>query len=285
MDLTVFAKPSSMRQTREGSLIGSWICCAKRCHCPKRSFSLVTPHDFVVYSARYHTCHCSIGNNMTTRGQHYVWCHYLKSWIHENGKIYCLRDGKIIQSNPINIMKQRDFYKLIPFTREDVQFFEYWVNNICEPSMRNVNRRTFYTFWKIANANEIIQSTSGMTEEDREFARRTVIELEENLHTGIEVGAIPILDALRQENLRILDDDNPAIAFFRFIGHQHFRTKVMREGVGKVLSTLDPRFDFSRLRHVFCHCFADNMGGSLYADRKRLNVLFLQYFGQFMTVR
>ena len=50
MDLTVFAKPSSMRQTREGSLIGSWICCGKRCHCPKRSFSLVTPHDFVVYS-------------------------------------------------------------------------------------------------------------------------------------------------------------------------------------------------------------------------------------------
>ena len=27
-----------------------WICFGKRCHCPKRSLSLVTPHDFVVYS-------------------------------------------------------------------------------------------------------------------------------------------------------------------------------------------------------------------------------------------
>ena len=50
----------------------------------------------------------------------------------------------------------------------------------------------------------------------------------------------------------------------------------MREGIGDVLSTLDPRFDFSRLRHVFCHCFADNMGGNLYVDRKRLSIVLLK---------
>ena len=217
-----------------------------------------------------------IGNNMTARGQHYVWRHYLESWSQESGQVYCMREGTIIQTSPINIMKQRDFYKLIPFTEEDVQCFQHWLDNICEPSMRNVNRRTFDVFAKIANANEIIQSTSGFTEEDKNIARRTVIELEETLHTGIEAGAIPIMDALRQENLRILDDDDSAIVFFRFIAHQHFRTKVMREGIGKVLSTLDPRFDFSRLRHVFCHCFADNLGGSLYVDRKRLRVVLLK---------
>ena len=187
-----------------------------------------------------------------------------------------MRNGRVFPTNPINIMKQRDFYKLIPFTNEDTQCFEYWLNNICEPEIRGVNGRTFEIFKQIANANEIIQDMQNVTEEDKELARRTVIELEENLHTGIEAGAIPVMDALRQKDVRILDDDESARVFFRFIAHQHFRTKVRRERMGELLSTLDQNFDFSRLRHVFCHCFADNMGGSLYVDRKKMDIVYLK---------
>ena len=155
-----------------------------------------------------------IGNNMTTRGQHYVWRYYLASWSQESEQVYCMRDGNIFLTSPINIMKKRDFYKLIPFTEADTQCFEYWLDNICDPSMRNVNRGTFDIFGRMANANEIIQSSLGVSEEDKQLARGTVIELEETLHTGIESRAIPIIDALRQEDLTLLDDDESANAFF-----------------------------------------------------------------------
>ena len=99
---------------------------------------------------------------MTARGQHYVWRHYLESWTQDNGRVYCMRNGRVFPTNPINIMKQRDFYKLIPFANEDTQCFEYWLNNICEPAMRGVNGRTFEIFKQIANANEIIQDNAKM---------------------------------------------------------------------------------------------------------------------------
>ena len=213
---------------------------------------------------------------MTTRGQHYVWRYYLASWSQENGQVYCMREGNLFPTSPINIMKKRDFYKLIPFTVEDVQFFEYWLDNICELSMRTINRQTFDVFRTMADANEIIQSSSNVSEEDKQLSRCAIIELEEHLHTGIECGATAIIDALRKEDFTILDDEDYAMEFLRFIAHQHFRTKVMREGIGEVLSTLDPGFDFGRLRHVFCHCFADNMGASLYVERKRLNIVLLK---------
>ncbi len=64
--------------------------------------------------------------------------------------------------------------------------------------------------------------------------------------------------------------------FFHFIAHQYFRTKSVREKIGDVLATLTPDYDFSRLRNLFCYCFADTFGGSLFVDRKIFDIVFLE---------
>jgi hypothetical protein len=53
------------------------------------------------------------------RRQHHVWQHYLKSWT-TDGRIWCLRDGNIFQTNTTKVAVERDFYKIPELTPEDI---------------------------------------------------------------------------------------------------------------------------------------------------------------------
>ena len=213
---------------------------------------------------------------MTTRRQHHVWCHYLEGWSRENNQVCCLRNGNLFSTNPKNIMLERDFYKLAPLSKEDIQMFAYWMKDKCEPPMRETNQGAFNAFAKIANGNEIIQNMKSATDAEKAYARSWAIEAEEKLHQEIEKRALPVINDLRQERLDFLNDQAATMNFFHFIAHQYFRTKRMREIAGEILKTVSPDYDFSRLRHVFCYCFANNFGGSLFVDRKKLDIVFLK---------
>ena len=213
---------------------------------------------------------------MATRRQHHVWCHYLEGWCGASGKIICSRRGSIFSTNPINVMVERDFYRLAPLTVEDTRFFEYWLEKKCDPYMREANRSAFDSFSRIAAGATIVDRVSGLADRDKTFVRNLAIETEEKLHGGIETRAVPLIDDLRREKIGFLGDQSSAINFFHFIAHQYFRTKIVRERVGSVLSTLSSSHDFSRLRNLFCYCFANNFGGSLYCDRNRMDIVFLR---------
>ena len=64
---------------------------------------------------------------MVTRRQHYVSRHYIEMWLGKDGLASCLRDQKIFQTNPINIVVERDFYKLQKLTREDIFILQEFV--------------------------------------------------------------------------------------------------------------------------------------------------------------
>lgn len=95
------------------------------------------------------------------------------------------------------------------------------------------------------------------------------------MHQKTEGLAVPMLEELRQERLDFLQCDDNAVMFFHFIGHQYFRTQRIREVFKHVLGLSEPGYDFSRLHHVLCYCAGDNLGCSLYCDRKRIRIIFL----------
>lgn len=216
---------------------------------------------------------------MTTRMQHYVWRHYLEGWSRENDRVYCLRNGTLFQTNPKNIMVERDFYRLVPLSKKDIQFFSYWLKEKCGPSMRATNQRTFDAFARIANGNESIQSANSATDAEKAYVRSLAITAAEELHQEIENRALPAINDLRQERLDFLSDQAATINFFHFLGHQYFRTKRMRGKIDEILKTVSPDYDLSRLHHVFCYCCAENFGGSLFVDRRRLRFSFLRNHG------
>ena len=211
---------------------------------------------------------------MITRNQHYVWRHYLEAWQQANGLVNCLRDGRLFATNPRNVMAERDFYKLLPVTRKDTIFFFNWLQ-LQNQHLKNVNRSLFISLARLANASELIQRQGTASSAEKSYAQSVVIEAEERLHGEIERGALPILGELRQQRIKFLKNDDTAIKFFNFIAHQYYRTKSIREDIGRVLSHEIQGYDLGRLRNLFCHCFATNLGASLFLDRNKLEVLFL----------
>lgn len=115
---------------------------------------------------------------MTTRNQHYVWQHYLKGWATDNDQVLCSRDSKIFASNTKNIMVERDFYKLMVPTKQDVLYFGYWVEK-CAPALQKMHRDFFDAYYRIAKSNQYIQNSDSASDEDKYQVHRLSVELEE----------------------------------------------------------------------------------------------------------
>ena len=171
-------------------------------------------------------------------------------------------------------MAERDFYMLASFSVSDMEFMEKWLRTNESP-LQESHRWLFQRLAYVAAANELIQISSQTSPEEKVFARALVIEIEEKLHSVIERESMPFLSELRKKRTDFLRDDENAIVFFHFLGHQYFRTKRIRNAIGDALSDLQPDQDFGRLRNVLCYCFATNLGASLFADRSGFDLVFL----------
>ena len=211
---------------------------------------------------------------MVTRKQHYVWRYYLEAWQQEKGIINCLRDGKIFSTNPQNVMAERDFYKLPRLTKADLKVFEFFMQST-PPELREANLDFINKLALLTNANDLIQIREEISDDIKSYFQTVIIEAEEKLHERIENNALPILEELRQKQTKFLYNDKTAISFFDFIAHQYCRTKRIRESVGKILSNSFPNRDCSHLQNLLCHCFANNMGVSLFRDRNEFDIVFL----------
>lgn len=213
---------------------------------------------------------------MVTRRQHYVWRYYLEAWQQENGSVNCLRAGKIFATNPNNVMVERDFYKLSRVTKSDVEFIEAFVRGVPSSALRDLHRNLIRKLAWIAHANDLIQKHEEIPAVEKSAAQAVVIEAEELLHGGIENEALPLLEELRQKRTGFLCNEETAIIFFHFIAHQYFRTKKVRENIGKVLSNPDPKQDRSHLRNLMAYFGATNVAASLFRDRDKFKIKFVE---------
>ena len=144
------------------------------------------------------------------------------------------------------------------------------------PELRKAHRNFIELLGYIANANHAIQASGKATEEERKYIKDLVIEAEEKLQTGIEQRALPILEQLRHEQTDFLSDYDLTMEFFRFVSHQYLRTRALRERIGEELRHSLLGRNFGHLKHLVCHCTAENIGASLFVDRSKFEILFLR---------
>ena len=213
---------------------------------------------------------------MVTRKQHYVWRHYIEKWQGEDDLVSCLRNDEIFRPNPVNILAERDFYKLQLLTREDIFILdELLVERTASPHARKIHKNLIEKFAFIAKVNERLQVHPTASDIDREAVRKLAIEAEERLHVGVEESARPILEALRNKDANVIYSDNYAILFFEFISQQFFRTKRMRDAMVEASEGILPVENLQRIRNLLGYCYATNVGGSLYVERHEWEIIFL----------
>ena len=213
---------------------------------------------------------------MTTRRQHYVWRHYLAEWQNDSPQVSVLMNERLFRSNPSNIMVERDFYSLQLKAPNDGKYLRmFLMSSRTPPDLRRSHDRFIAICEKCSYANALIQSNPSIPATEKKIAQDIAIEFEEKLHCQIERDATPILQSLRTQDRRVINSEETAMPFFNFIAHQYLRTKVLRDSIQNGLSEFIPQDVAQRIRNVYCHCIASNLGASLYRDRSTFELIFV----------
>ena len=214
---------------------------------------------------------------MTTRSQHYVWRRYLKPWENQRGLVHCTRNWQDpFITNPVNIMQERDFYKLPRITETDAIFLRAYIEKTGSQVSRKSHRNLAAKLGYIANTNDLIQSSDTISDDEKRRAEKFVIETMENLHVQTEQAALPVLEDLRHKRVDFIKDYEKAIMFFHFIAQQYCRTKSFREGVAEAAAEIFPGLHFERLQNIVSYIGGVNIGGNLFVDRKQFEFIFIE---------
>ena len=214
---------------------------------------------------------------MATRRQHYVWRHYLEGWHAHDMLVTSLVGDKLVRTKPRKIMVERDFYRLRAITPADAAVLRKLLMRKETPSaLRRSHEKLIAQFQYLSDVHSVVQRNPRFSSADKAIVQDAAINFEDRIHGGIEHDAVPILRALRNKDPSVIHSDATAFSFYNFMSQQYFRTKSMRNAIQKVLNEIMPPDTAKRIRHVYCHCIATNLGASLYSDREKFELLYLQ---------
>jgi len=207
---------------------------------------------------------------MKKRGQHYVWKNYLKSWT-TNGKLFCLRDNKIFDTNPYNIAQQRDFYRLKELTEKEIRFIKGLIDRL--PSeVKSLHTGQLDLFNSIFTIKECYESLDIKCAEVEKQLDIRINNFEEDLHSSIEGIGAPYINKILESDLSFWDNESSRGEFSYYLAIQYFRTKRMRNRVlassnqfnsNAPTEFSDYLFDMERAFGVLSHILAVNVGDNL----------------------
>lgn len=204
---------------------------------------------------------------MKKRRQHYVWRHYLRAWSN-NDQIWCHRDGKTFLSNLMGVAQKRDFYKISELTENDIIIINKTAIEITKNEMlREANKGWINAFQMLFTIkNQLFASGVKHQDVDALFDE-LAINIEEELHSAIEVGAIKHIEKILERDTSLFHNEDEYMSFSHFICVQYLRTNRIKENAIKNTESLFPGMT-ERTFGVFRHIYATNMAWSTFARRE-----------------
>ncbi len=206
-----------------------------------------------------------------TRRQHHVWRRYLEGWA-TNGKIWCLQNGRVFETNIINVAVERDFYRLRDLTDADIFLIRALMKDSPPPAKQVLDNfiLMFGMFGRFRSIPLVANNAELLALIDRE-----VITMEEKFHAQIEGNIKPIFDAIRRKNLSFYDDPDLCGQFCHFLSLQNLRTKGVQHRLF-AKTTEQHGMSLARAWNVLRHIMAVNAGGSLMLERKARPLILLE---------
>jgi len=203
---------------------------------------------------------------------HYVWANYLARWGRGTKNVfYTTKTGKIVQDSVRSIVADDYFYKTAPLTSKHVEVIKGFSRQ-SPVHLQRQHMSYLSDFLKMQQA-ETAYRESGIQDKDVELHLHAMkCNALENLHASHEGATLPVLCALADEKLDVLQDNQHMIEFLMFFGHQISRTKTFRDGVIKALfrrSALEIEVA-DAIEHAWwflSYMFGMNIGLRLYLDR------------------
>ncbi|AZE10479.1 hypothetical protein C4K10_2199 [Pseudomonas chlororaphis subsp. aureofaciens] len=203
---------------------------------------------------------------------HYVWAEYLARWgCGTKNVFYTTKTGKIAHDSVRAIVADDYFYKINMLTTKHVEVIKGFSRQ--SPDHLHQQHMLYLNDFLMMQQAETIYRESGIQNQKAEQHLHAMkCNLLENLHASHEKKAFPVLAALADERLDVLQDKQHMIEFMAFFGHQISRTKTFRDRVIQV----QPRSNAMEIEvadamaHAWwflSYMFGMSIGLSLYVDR------------------
>lgn len=208
------------------------------------------------------------------RHHHYVWRYYLRPWS-SNGKIVCLREGKIFKSELMGVGQKRDFYKLNELNNKDFAFIKRLAIDSSPKHLQSLHTALARQFNIVFQLRKHIASKGVNDPKLDNLLDVAIHNLEEEMHTGIESTAIKYIESILREDISFYDADKGCRDFLYFLCTQHMRTEKIRKSVIKSIGQING-IEFEKVWNVLSHIFATNMAWNFYAKRERFKMVLLK---------
>ncbi|HGY9638759.1 TPA: DUF4238 domain-containing protein [Pseudomonas putida] len=203
---------------------------------------------------------------------HYVWANYLARWGRGTKNVfYTTKTGKIAHDSVRAIVVDNYFYKATTLTDMHVQVIKSFSRE--SPDHLHKQHMSYLNDFLKMQYLEAIYRKSGVQDQKAELHFQAAkCNMLENLHASHEEKALPVLAALADKKLDVLQDKQHMIEFMMFFGHQISRTKTFRDGVFQA----QPRSNAleSAMADAMAHAwwflsymFGMSIGFSLYVSR------------------
>lgn len=172
---------------------------------------------------------------------HYVWANYLARWGNGTKNVfYTTKSGKIANDGVRAIGADEYFYKTTTLETKHVEVIQGFSRQC--PDHLQQQHMSYLGDYLLVQQTEAIYRKSGIQNQEVELHIHAMkCNLVENLHTAHENMALPVLAALAEERLDVLQDKKCMIEFMAFFGHQITRTKSFRDGYLRVQLRRDTR--------------------------------------------
>lgn len=203
---------------------------------------------------------------------HHVWANYLARWGSGTKNVfYTTKTGKLAHDSVRGIAVDDYFYKTTTLASKHVKV----IKAISRQSPEHLHRQhmSYLSDFLMMQQAEAMYRKSGVrNQETEQLLHAMECNMLENLHTSHEKAALPVLKALADEQLNVMQDARHMIDFMMFFGHQISRTKAFRDGAIQALPRrthieTDVADIIAHAWWFLSYMFGMNLGFSLYADR------------------
>lgn len=162
---------------------------------------------------------------------HYVWAKYLTRWGNGTKNVfYTTKTGKIAHDSVRAIAAEDYLYKVTTLTKEQVNVIKGF-SRLSPASLQQQHMSYLGDFLELRQAEAIYRRSGVRSQEAEQHLYALKCNLLEDLHASHEQVVQPVLEALADEQLEVLQDKQCMIEFIAFFGHQFCRTKPFRDGV------------------------------------------------------
>ncbi|MFZ3183398.1 MAG: DUF4238 domain-containing protein [Pseudomonas sp.] len=203
---------------------------------------------------------------------HHVWANYLARWGNGTKNVfYTTKTGKFAHDSVRAIVADDYFYKTTTLSSKHVEVIKSFSRQ--SPDHLHQQHMSYLNDFLKMQQVEAIYRKSGFQNQEAELRLHAMkCNPLENLHASHEAMVCPVLAALADEHLDVLQDKQRMIEFMAFFGHQISRTKTFRDGVIKVLSRrnameIEVADAMVHAWWFLSYMFGMNIGLNLYMDR------------------